>query len=256
MPTTAIATAARPPSRLLLLAEGRALWEAGATLALWPLLQCTSRGDGHAVMVLPGLGASDGSTELLRRFLESRGYAVQGWGLGTNCGPRPGVEKALLDALRRLHRGSGKVSLVGWSLGGVFARMLANRCPEAVRNVITLGSPLHGSPKATRAARAYELLSGLPANDPRRRHWVRPAPMVPTTSIFSRSDGIVSWRSSIQEETAFCENIEVEASHLGLGAHPAVLYAVADRLSLPEGGWTRFEAPAALRPFYPDPARA
>ena len=254
MPTTT--TAARPPSRLLLLAEGRALWEAGATIALWPLLQCTMRGDGHAVMVLPGLGASDGSTELLRRFLETRGYAVQGWGQGTNCGPRPGVEKALLDSLRGLHRASGKVSLVGWSLGGVFARMLANRCPEAVRNVITLGSPLHGSPKATRAVKAYELLSGLPADDPRRRQWVKPVPMVPTTSIFSRSDGIVSWRSSVQEESAFCENIEVDASHLGLGAHPAVLYAVADRLSMPENGWTRFEAPAALRAFYPDPARA
>jgi pimeloyl-ACP methyl ester carboxylesterase len=252
MPTAAIA---RPPSKFLLLAEGRALWEATATLALWPLLQCAPRGDGHAVVVLPGLGASDGSTELLRSFLQTRGYAVHGWGHGTNCGPLPGVEKGLLDLLRRLHESSGKVSLVGWSLGGVFARMLAARSPDTVRGVVTLGSPLHGSPKATRAAKVYELLSGMPADDPRRQRWVRPTPQVPATSIFSRSDGIVSWRSSFETETPFSENIEVEASHLGLGVHPAVFYAVADRLSQPDGAWTRFVAPAALRAFYPDPAR-
>src|SRR5688500_6917312 len=85
MPMTA--AAARPPSKFLLLAEGRAVWEAGATLALWPLLQFAPRGDGHTVIVLPGLGASDGSTEMLRKFLETRGYRVEGWGLGTNCGP-------------------------------------------------------------------------------------------------------------------------------------------------------------------------
>jgi pimeloyl-ACP methyl ester carboxylesterase len=239
--TTASAIA-RPPSRLLLLAEGRALWEAGATIALWPLLQLAPRGDGHAVMVLPGLGASDGSTELLRGFLETRGYAVHGWGHGTNCGPRPGVEDGLLALLRRLHERSGKVSLVGWSLGGVFARMLAAKSPEAVRSVVTLGSPFDGSPRAT-------------PHDAGRRRWARPTPAVPTTSIFSRSDGIVSGRSSVEEETPSSENIEVEASHFGLGVHPAVFYAVADRLSMPESGWTRFVAPPGLRPFYPDPAR-
>ncbi|WP_077003067.1 triacylglycerol lipase [Variovorax sp. KK3] len=250
------AATASPPSKFLLLAEGRAFWEAGATFALWPLLQLAPRGDGHTVMVLPGLGASDGSTEVLRSFLKTRGYAVHGWGQGTNCGPLPGVEKNLLEALRKLHDSSGTVSLVGWSLGGVFARMLANQAPDAVRNVITLGSPLHGSPKATRAAKAYELLSGKSAHDPKRMKWVRPTPVAPTTSIFSRSDGIVSWRSSYEAETSLSESIEVEASHLGLGVHPAVLYAVSDRLSTPEHAWTRFVAPAALRPFYPDPARA
>jgi pimeloyl-ACP methyl ester carboxylesterase len=252
MPTAALA---RPPNKFLLLAEGRALWEAGATLALWPLLQLAPRGDGHSVVVLPGLGASDGSTELLRSFLQTRGYAVHGWGHGTNCGPLPGVEKGLLDLLRRLHESSGKVSLVGWSLGGVFARMLAATSPDAVRGVVTLGTPLHGSPKATRAAKAYELLSGKSADDPRRHRWVKPLPMVPTTSVFSRSDGIVSWRSSFEPETPSCENIEVEASHLGLGVHPAVFYAVADRLSQADGGWARFAAPPTLRAFYPDPAR-
>ncbi len=101
----------------------------------------------------------------------------------------------------------------------------------------------------------YELLSGRSANDPRRQKWVRPTPLVPATSIFSRSDGIVSWRSSFQEETPFTENIEVDASHLGLGVHPAVFYAVAERLSQAEGGWAPFVPPAGLRAFYPDPTR-
>src|SRR3982751_6139968 len=116
-----------PPSRLLLLAEGRALWEAGAAIAMWPLLQMTPRGDGHPVLVLPGLVASDSSTGILRRYLASRGYDAHGWGLGRNLGPREGVEQGMYDLLGKLHDESGgrKVSLIGWSLGGVYARLLA-----------------------------------------------------------------------------------------------------------------------------------
>ncbi|MDB5826551.1 MAG: alpha/beta hydrolase [Variovorax sp.] len=245
---------ARPPSKLFLLGEGRALWEAGATLALWPLLQLSPTGDGHAVLVVPGLGAADGSTKLLRSFLEGRGYAVHGWGMGANLGPRPGVEKGLDDLLTTLSA-SGPVSVIGWSLGGVFARMLAARQPESVRSVITLGTPFKGSPRATNATKAYELLSGRSATDTRRMGAVRRTPPVPTTSIFSRSDGIVSWRSSLEVVTSSSENIEVDASHMGLGTHPSVYFAIADRLARPLGQWTKFEAPSLLRPFYPDPAR-
>ncbi|MBU2410210.1 MAG: alpha/beta hydrolase, partial [Gammaproteobacteria bacterium] len=130
------------PSPLLLLAEGRALLEAGAAITLWPLLQMAPRGDGHSVLVLPGLVASDVSTKLLRRYLESRGYEAHGWGLGRNFGPRKGIEAGMLRKLDALHAESGrKVSLIGWSLGGVYARLLAWSRPEIVRSVITLGSP-------------------------------------------------------------------------------------------------------------------
>jgi pimeloyl-ACP methyl ester carboxylesterase len=247
----------KPPSKFLLLAEGRALWEAGAAMALWPLLQLTPRGDGHAVLVLPGLVASDISTKLLRRYLEGRGYDAHGWGLGRNLGPRQGIETGMLQRLESLHAETGrKVSLVGWSLGGVYARLLASSRPELVRSVITLGSPFTGSARATNAWRVYEGLSGQSSEDPRRMRHVEPTPSVPTTSIFSRSDGVVAWRCSVERPGPNAENIEVVASHLGLGAHPAVLYALADRLAQPEGAWKPFDRGLLGPLIFPDPARS
>lgn len=253
--TAAAAGRIAPPSQLLLLAEGRALWEAAAGVALWPVLQMAPRGDGHAVLVLPGLVASDRSTWLLRHYLESRNYEPHGWGLGRNLGPRHGVEDGMVKKLRHLvEKSGGKVSIVGWSLGGVYARLLASSHPELVRNVITLGSPFSGDPRASNAWQLYEHVSGERADDPRRRHRVTPTPSMPTTSIFSRSDGVVAWRTSVEKPGPLSENIEVFASHIGLGAHPAVLFAVADRLSQPEGGWKPFRS--LLGPtVYPDPSR-
>src|SRR6266705_2716365 len=158
MPVTA--DTIRPPSRTLLLLEGRALPELAAFVAAFPILSFAPRGDGHSVLVLPGLIASDVSTRPLRAFLKSRGYDVHGWGLGRNLGLRPGIESQMLDHIRELRRNSGrKVSLIGWSLGGIYARQLAKRCPDAVRLVITLGSPFTGSPRATHAWRLYEYTS-------------------------------------------------------------------------------------------------
>lgn len=246
-----------PPSRLLLLAEVRALCETGAALATWPLLQMTPRGDGHPVLVLPGLVASDTSTGILRRYLKSRGYAAHGWGLGRNLGPREGVEQGMYDLLDKLYDESGgqKVSIIGWSLGGVYARLLATVRPSLVRNVITLGSPFSGSPRATNAWRVYEGVSGQSSIDPERMKHVSPTPPVPTTSIFSRSDGIVAWRCSVEKNGPQAENIEVIASHIGLGAHPAVLYALADRLAQPEGEWAPFNRGLLGPLVYPDPLR-
>ena len=255
-PTAVTPRSITAPSRLLMLAEIRALWEAGTTLAVWPLLQLAPRGDGHPVLVLPGLVASDSSTRLLRRYLKSRGYDVHGWGLGRNFGPRAGVEAAMVKKLEELHDKEGrKVSLVGWSLGGVYARLLANRHPALVRSVVTLGSPFAGSPRSTNAWRVYEGVSGQSAEDaPRMRH-VTPTPPVPTTSIFSRTDGIVAWRCSVETTGPSAENIEVLGSHVGLGAHPAVLYALADRLSQPEGEWKPFQRGMLGPLLFPDPAR-
>jgi pimeloyl-ACP methyl ester carboxylesterase len=250
-------SAFEPPSRWLMLAEARAVYEAGAAIALWPLLQRTPQGDGHAVLVLPGLGASDRSTEILRRFLTSRGYDAHGWGLGHNFGPRDGVEAGMLSKIETLSAASrGKVSLVGWSLGGIYARMMASLRPELVRSVVTLGTPFIGSPRATRAWQLYEKVSGQPSEDAARRRLVSPTPPVPTTSIFSRSDGVVSWRCSLERPAAQAENIEVLlASHLGLGANPAVLYALADRLAQPEGTWRPFDRTRLGEWVFPDPAR-
>jgi pimeloyl-ACP methyl ester carboxylesterase len=255
MSATADRQTVKPPSKLLLFAEGRFVWETWAGLALWPALQLAPRGDGHAVLVLPGLATSDVSTELLRRYLASRGYAAHGWGLGRNLGPRAGVEQGMIDRLQQLKQQSGrKVSIIGWSLGGVYARMLATRFPEAVRSVITLGSPIAGSGRATNAWRLYEYVSGEAADDEERWQYVRPQPPVPTTSIYSRTDGVVAWPCSLEQVGKQAENIEIlGGSHLGMGTHPAVLYAVADRLAQPEGAWKPFDG-RWLPLLYPKPA--
>lgn len=211
----------------------RAGVELGAGLAALPWLRMAPRGDGHAVLVLPGLGASDDSTRLLRGFLRDRGYAAKGWGLGRNVGPRAGIERAMLEVLERIGDEGGRtVSLVGWSLGGLYASALAAKRPEAVRGVITLGSPLY-HPRAAD----------------------RPTPRVPTTSIYSRSDEIVPWQCSVVTEGGRSENVEVVGSHLGLGFNPAVLFAVSDRLSQAEGQWKPFERTGWRQFVFPDPGR-
>ena len=136
-----------PPSRLLLALEVRGILELQAFFAAYPLLRRAPRGDGHPVLVLPGLAASDVSTRPLRTYLRAQGYAAHGWKQGPNHGPRPGVETGMDARLAELAgRYQRKVSLIGWSLGGVFARELARRTPALVRQVITLGSPFAGSP--------------------------------------------------------------------------------------------------------------
>ena len=131
-------------------------------MLLRPWLAAAPRGDGHPVLVFPGLLASDLSTQPLRGFLKAHGYAAHGWKQGRNLGLRPGVEADMLDRIDELYERHGrrKVSLVGWSLGGIYARQLAKRVPDKVRCVISLGSPFTGSPKATNAWRVYEFASG------------------------------------------------------------------------------------------------
>src|SRR3954449_12057636 len=163
---TATAQTLRPPSRTLMFLETRAIHEFGAFLGALPLLSLAPMGDGHPVLVLPGLIASDSSTRPLRAFLRSRGYFVKGWGQGRNLGLREGVQDTMQDLVHELSDTHGrKISLVGWSLGGLYARQLAKLMPDHVRSVITLGSPFAAPPKATNAWRVYEMASGRRADE-------------------------------------------------------------------------------------------
>lgn len=246
----------KAPGVFLLAMEWRAPLEWGAALAAWPMLRMAPAGDGHAVIVFPGLAAGDLSTVLLRNFLKAQGYDTYGWDLGLNFGPREGVVRKSVERVLQIHRDTGrKVSLIGWSLGGVYAREFAKALPDAVRAVITLGTPFTGDPKATNAWRLYEFASGHKLDDPELLAHLREAPPVPTTSIFSRSDGVVAWPLSLQEEATHAENIEVQASHIGLGMNPAALYAMADRLAQPEGAWAKFHRTGWRQLLYQDPAR-
>lgn len=241
--------------------ELRAPWEFGALLPAWPFLQRAPRGDGHTVIVFPGLTAGDTTTAPLRRYLDSRGHHTQGWGQGLNLGPREGVlEAARRQVQEASHRSGGRVSLVGWSLGGIYARELSKEFPDLVRSVITLGTPFAGPHTATNAWRIYQLASGRNAERETANYNLPEAPPVPTSSIFSRTDGVVAWRGSLQapaQHNPHTENIEVIASHLGLGLNPSAWWALADRLSQPEGAWQAFLRPklAGLHLIYPDPER-
>ena len=249
-----------PPSAWRLAMEFRAPWEFGAVLPAWPVLQRAPRGDGHSVIVFPGLSANDGSTAPLRRFLDAKGYAVSGWKQGFNFGPRAGVLEAAKQQVQETFEQSGRqVSLIGWSLGGVYARELAKEIPHAVRSVITLGTPFAASPRSTNAWRIYELASGRNAAREASDYDLPAAPPVPTTSVYSRTDGIVAWQASIQAPcpvNPLTENIEIMASHVGMGLNPSAWWVVADRLAQAEGNWQRFERKGGLHGLvFPDPNR-
>ena len=217
-------------------------------------------GDGHSVIVFPGLSASDGSTLPLRGYLENRGYDVSGWNQGYNFGPRAGILDTARRQLQDTYDAHGSpVSLIGWSLGGIYARELAKALPHCVRTVITLGTPFAGAHTSTNAWRLFELTSGRDIHQELENFVLHEAPPVPTTSIYSKTDGVVAWQASVQiasAQNSYTENIEVIASHIGLGMNPGAWWAVADRLSQPVGQWRPFERTNALqRTVFPTPAR-
>jgi pimeloyl-ACP methyl ester carboxylesterase len=248
------------PGRWLMAMELRAPWELGLVIPAWPFLRRAPVGDGHSVIVFPGLSASDGSTVPLRGYLQNLGYDVSGWNQGYNFGPRAGILETAKRQVVDTYEATGhKVSLIGWSLGGIYARELAKELPDCVRGVITMGTPFAGSHESTNAWRLYELTSGRDIHVEVEQFDLPSAPPVPTTSIYSRTDGVVAWSASIQAPcpaNPLTENLEVIASHLGLGLNPSAWWAVADRLSQPEGQWKRFERKRGLHGMiFPDPTR-
>ena len=237
------------PSKILLGLELiRGTYELGLGLALKePLQSVIPAGDNHPVMVFPGLAGSDESTLYLRNFLESIGYQAFSWGLGRNLGPRDGLDCLLDQVIQRLEEvkresGSKEVSVIGWSLGGIYARELAKACPESIRQVITLGTPFKGAGKMTNASMLYELLSRDHSHrDPSVIRRIETKPPVPFTSLYSKTDGVVHWEASIEKEDDFAENIEIMgASHLGLGHNPLSMIVLGDRLRHTKETWKRY----------------
>ena len=252
--TTVMDAGITAPSAFLMLLEARALWEFGASFAAMPFISGMPQGDGHPVLVLPGLAANDVSTITLRNFLRERGYAPYPWNFGFNFGPRSGVLNGCIEHVREIEQLHGrKVSLLGWSLGGIYAREIAKAVPKLTRSVITLGTPFTGDPKATNAWRLYELVSRQKVADTRhqaRERAIATPPPVPTTSLYSKSDGIVAWRCCLNPSGKQLENIEIQASHFGMGLNPMALFAIADRLAQPEGKWKPFEADGSRKWFF------
>jgi pimeloyl-ACP methyl ester carboxylesterase len=243
------------PSMWLLAFEQRAFWEFWAGVASLKALQwLVPKGDGHPVLVIPGLGASDVSTALLRKFLDDLGYVTYPWGLGRNKGVKEENADLMLQRLKFIYDHHGqKVSVIGQSLGGVFARELARFEPAMVRQVITLGSPFTGHPLASTGTHLYEWLSGdrFEDLDFNQHLQIRIKPPVPTTSIYSKLDGVVAWECSIEEGRPEGESINLRGnSHIGMGSSPTALYLIAERLAQPENDWKPFDATGIARVFY------
>ena len=198
------------------------------------------RGDGHAVVLFPGLGADHRFMDPLGRHCELLGYDVAHWGRGRNTGPEGDPAKWLAALAQEIDAlvVPREMTLIGWSLGGLYAREIAKALPHRARQVITLGTPFARIANSTNVQWLYELLSGTSAAvDTAFARRLAASPPVPTTSIYSRSDGVVAWQACVGKTSPLAENIEVESSHLGLIWHPDVLRIVADRLAQRPGKW-------------------
>lgn len=240
----------RPPLALLSTEPLRAAAEFLA-YKVRPMAAGAPRGDGHPVIIFPGLASDGHAVRPLRDHCEELGYVACDWGRGWNTGPRGHIDGwlgALADDVSRVvERADGRSpTLIGWSLGGIYARELAKLPQLRVRQVITIGTPFSGAADSTHAGWVYRLLNGAPPPLHAELHErLAMPPPVPTTSIYSRSDGIVAWQACVHQESwPQVQDIEVEASHLGMGWNPAVLRIVADRLAQPVESWQRYRAPS------------
>lgn len=251
----------RPSRALFALEPFRAAGELGVRMLSEPVLRRAPRGDGHPVLVLPGFTGSDASTRVMRAFLRRLGYHVHAWRLGRNWGPTDAVVEGLLARFDDLATKHGrKLTLVGHSLGGIYAREMARVLSHRVRQVVTLGSPIRVEPGLrSNVAPLYRAVSGRHSDRVRDVPLpeVMELPPVPLTAIFTRSDGVVGWGACLCEGGPMRECIEVRGSHSGLVHNPVVLRVVADRLAQPEGSWVPFAERRGLaaRPWAPDTGR-
>lgn len=251
------------------LLELRAPMEAAAYVLTRSILtRLHSAGEPHAVLVLPGGMGGDGSTAHLRWGVSGQGYSVHGWNQGRNLGldqTQLAGLRGRVDDLYALH--DTPITVLGWSLGGIYARMLARERPERIRQVITLGSPFR--------MLAHDQFAHRPFG---RQNWERfvarhcaeldlltvqeherPPLTVPATAVYSRNDGFAPWHLSIDETgpnagNPCAENVEVRSSHIGLASNPAVLAVILDRLAQPRGQWRPFKPIPSMQPLYPPPA--
>ncbi|MEM9621319.1 MAG: alpha/beta hydrolase, partial [Pseudomonadota bacterium] len=235
--------------------------EIASLTSTWlPLLAAVPRGEPHPVFVLPGFLGGDDSTALLRRFLSRLRYKPFPWLQGTNTGNPKQLENVIRRFYRLHHAMDAPITLIGQSLGGVYAREIARTFPDAVRSVITLGSPYgttDGSSTNPLVERMFERMSGLTIEEMRELRPTAtsgdPLPM-PTTSVYSTTDGVVGWRTCIEPEDHNSENIRVRGSHAGMAMNPDVLRIIADRLAQNPADWQPFDIRKGCHALiYPNP---
>lgn len=252
------------PPLIYSLLELRAPLEAITLLSAMRLLKKAPIGDGQPVLVIPGFMTGDGATYILRRYLNKQGFVAYPWEQGRNPGLRHDFYLNLEEKVQQLYNRHGRpVSIVGWSLGGLYARVLGHRLPDKVRQVITLGSPFALDSSVSTddvgisgpVLRLYERLNPNLYQDPLATGepvWEEPPP-VPSSAIYSESDGIASWRYCIDDSAERAENIRIFGSHTGLTHNPLALYVIAERLAQPERFWRPFQPQGLQKALFREP---
>jgi len=222
----------RPPRRALRYLEARVVFELASLVSNARQLRSEPRGDGSKVVLMPGFLADEWSMWPLQKYLSVLGYDAQGWGLGRNEGDPEAAAERFLARLDSARQGDEQVTLIGWSLGGVVARLVAMQRRDRVREVITLGTPVEGGPKYTAAGTFYAESRGIDLDAFEQRvHALNQRGLdVPLTVVYSRSDGIVSWRAAIDRYNPHAKHVEVSSSHVGLGLNPDVWRIIAQAL--------------------------
>ena len=222
------------PDTSRLFREALGLLELPRLFFRFPELIWQPRGEGRPVLILPGWGAGDGSTAVLKAYLRLLGYRAHGWGLGRNRGAVADLLPKILKRIFSLSRRSKqqKVDLIGWSFGGYLARELARERADLIGQVITLGTPVIGGPKYTVVARRFHRrgidLDAIAAEVEMRN---RIAFTTPVVALYSRRDAVVAWQACIDPNAQNVEHVEVQTTHLGFGFSPDVYKIIAQRLA-------------------------
>lgn len=220
------------PSFQHLIGNAAMPFDAARTRARAGELTAAIRGDGRKILLIPGLMASEHRMEPMRAVLNAAGFDAHGWGMGRNFGPR-------LDTLEKIGRrvdeiaGPGEgVTLVGWSLGGIFAREYAKVAHARVDGVVTLGTPFSGDPRANHAWRLYQWVAGHPVDSPPLPCKREEKPPVPTVALWSRRDGVIMPECSRGRAGERDRAIEVDCTHMGFATAPEGILAVAQALEI------------------------
>ena len=244
MPSTASLEICRPPLSLL----GTEPWRAALEFLSFRFndvkpTKMVPAGDGHPVIIFPGLATDSSAIAPLRDYCDSLGYSMLDWGRGFNTGPKGDLDRWLEDLAAHtadlLGKHQDKATLIGWSLGGLYAREVGKLLAPQVRQVITIGTPFNAEADHTNVGWLFRMLSGASAAiDPALSKRLRTPPPLPTTSIYSRSDGVVAWETCRHARPARqVQDIEINGSHIGMGWNPAVLRIVGDRLGQHPASW-------------------